>query len=37
MNLTIRRAEPNDYEAVAKIFSYPKVVWGTLQIPYPSV
>lgn len=37
MNLTIRRAEPGDYEAIAKIFTYPKVIWGTLQIPYPSV
>jgi len=37
MNLTIRRAEPSDYEAIAKIFSYPKVVWGTLQVPFPSV
>ena len=37
MNLTIRRAEPNDYEAIAKIFTFPKVIWGTLQIPYPSL
>jgi putative acetyltransferase len=37
MNLTIRRAEPGDYEAIAKIFTYPRVIWGTLQVPYPSV
>ena len=37
MNLTIRRTEPSDYEAVAKIFTYPRVTWGTLQLPYPSV
>jgi putative acetyltransferase len=37
MNLTIRRAEPSDYEAIHKIFSCPKVIWGTLQIPYPSL
>lgn len=37
MNLTIRRAEPGDYEAIHKIFTYPKVIWGTLQVPYPSV
>ena len=37
MNLTIRRAEPSDYEAIDKIFTYPKVIWGTLQVPYPSV
>ena len=36
MNIQIRRAEPNDYEAIYKIFTYPKAVWGTLQIPYPS-
>jgi len=36
MNLAIRRAEPGDYEALHKIFTYPKAVWGTLQIPYPS-
>ena len=37
MNITIRRAEPGDAEAIAKIFAGPKVIWGTLQIPYPSV
>ncbi len=37
MNITIRHAEPGDAEAVAKIFSGPKAIWGTLQIPYPSV
>jgi putative acetyltransferase len=37
MNITIRRAEPSDYEAVAKILSGPKAVWGTLQVPYPSL
>jgi putative acetyltransferase len=37
MNITIRRTEPSDAEAIAKIFSGPKVIWGTLQIPYPSI
>ena len=37
MNITIRRAEPSDYEAMQKIFEGPKVVWGTLQLPFPSV
>ena len=36
MNIEIRRAEPGDYEAIYKIFTYPKAVWGTLQVPYPS-
>jgi len=37
MNITIRRAEPGDAEAVAKVFSGPKAIWGTLQIPFPSI
>lgn len=37
MTITIRRAEPGDYQAVHKIFCGPKAVWGTLQIPFPSV
>ncbi|MEW6400505.1 MAG: GNAT family N-acetyltransferase [Chloroflexota bacterium] len=36
VTFTIRRAEPADYEAVAKIFSGPKAVAGTLQLPFPS-
>jgi putative acetyltransferase len=36
MPITIRRAEPGDYESVYKIFSGPKVTRGTLQVPYPS-
>ena len=34
--ITIRHVEPGDYEAIYKIFSGPKAVWGTLQTPYPS-
>ncbi|MBI4673925.1 MAG: GNAT family N-acetyltransferase [Chloroflexi bacterium] len=40
MNITeihIRRAEPTDAEAFARMFEMPRVVWGTLQLPYPSV
>jgi putative acetyltransferase len=37
MTITIRRTEPNDYEAVQHILASPKVVWGTLQLPFPSV
>src|SRR5258706_12570184 len=36
-SITIRRAEPTDYEAIYRIFSGPKVVWGTLQLPFPSL
>jgi putative acetyltransferase len=32
----IRRGEPGDYEAFVRIFEGPKVVWGTLQLPFPS-
>jgi len=35
--ITIRRAEPSDAEAYYQIYSCPKVIYGTLQIPYPSV
>jgi len=37
MGITIRHAEPGDYEAVQRILAGPKVVWGTLQLPFPSV
>jgi L-phenylalanine/L-methionine N-acetyltransferase len=37
MDITIRRAEPNDYEALYKIFTGPQVIRGTLQLPYPSL
>jgi len=34
MNIQIRHAETDDYEAIHKIYTQPKVVWGTLQLPY---
>lgn len=34
---TIRRTEPSDYEAIHQIFSGPRAVWGTLQLPFPSL
>jgi putative acetyltransferase len=37
MNPIIRRVEPTDYAAVHQIFSGPQVVWGTLQLPFPSI
>ncbi len=37
MNITIRRAEPSDYEAVARMMSSPRATWGTLQLPFPSL
>lgn len=35
--IIIRRLEPSDYEDVQKIFVGPKAIWGTLQLPFPSV
>ncbi len=32
----IRRARADDYEAFMHIYEGPKVVWGTLQLPFPS-
>ena len=34
--LTIRRAEPDDCDAVYEMFTAKPVYWGTLQLPYPS-
>ncbi|MFW6136015.1 MAG: GNAT family N-acetyltransferase [Chloroflexota bacterium] len=36
MNITIRRTEPEDYEAFHRIFSTPRVIRGTMQLPFPS-
>ena len=35
--ITVRRAEPDDYEALRQIYSGPKVIWGTMQLPFPSL
>jgi putative acetyltransferase len=35
--ILIRRADPSDAQALARIYSSPSVVWGTLQLPYGSV
>ena len=32
----VRRTELTDYEAVNQIFMGTKVIWGTLQLPFPS-
>jgi len=34
--IKIRRAEPSDAEAMRKIFESPKVIHGTLRLPFPS-
>jgi putative acetyltransferase len=37
MEIQIRHAEPGDLEAIHQIYIQPKVVWGTLQLPYCQV
>jgi putative acetyltransferase len=37
VTILIRAAEPNDYQEIQQIFLGPKVIWGTLQMPFPSV
>jgi len=34
MRIHIRHPELDDYEALHKIYTGPKVVWGTLQLPF---
>jgi putative acetyltransferase len=36
VTISIRRAEPNDYEAVRQVLAGPKAIWGTLQLPFSS-
>jgi putative acetyltransferase len=36
MDIVIRRTEPGDYEALQRIMAGPKVIAGTLQLPFPS-
>jgi L-phenylalanine/L-methionine N-acetyltransferase len=36
MEITIRRAEPSDFEALWRIFADESAYSGTLQMPYPS-
>ena len=36
MKIVIRHAEPEDYKALHKIFSGPRVIEDTLQLPLPS-
>lgn len=36
MEVIVRHAEPEDYKALHEIFSGPKAIAGTLQLPLPS-
>ena len=35
--IDIRSCEPEDYQALQNIYGQPKAIWGTLQLPLPSV
>ena len=37
VDFVVRQAEPGDYEAMHRIFSGPKVIRETLQLPFPSL
>src|SRR5689334_19240981 len=37
MSFTIRRAEPEDFEAVRAIYAAPRAQAATLQLPFPSL
>jgi L-phenylalanine/L-methionine N-acetyltransferase len=36
LHVTVRRTEPDDHETLQRIFSGPRVIAGTLQLPFPS-
>jgi putative acetyltransferase len=35
MDITVRHSEPEDYRALHRIFSGPRAIAGTLQMPFP--
>ena len=35
MDITVRHSEPDDYRALHRIFSGPRAIAGTLQMPFP--
>jgi len=37
VEIVIRHAEPDDYEAIHRILSGPRAIAGTLQLPFQSV
>ena len=36
-DILIRRAEVSDAEALLRVYQSPRVIWGTLQLPFPSL
>lgn len=37
MNIRVRHAEISDAEAITRVYTAPRVCWGTLQLPYASI
>jgi len=37
MSIQIRQTEPDDYMAVWQVYAGPRAIWGTMQVPFPSV
>lgn len=37
MDIKIRHSEPGDAEAFQEIYAQPRALWGTLQLPFPSL
>ena len=37
MNIQVRAAEVRDAEALTRVYSAPRAIWGTFQLPYASV
>jgi L-phenylalanine/L-methionine N-acetyltransferase len=35
MDITVRHSEPDDYREIHRIFSGPRAIAGTLQMPFP--
>ena len=35
IDITVRHSEPEDYKALHRIFSGPRAIAGTLQMPFP--
>jgi putative acetyltransferase len=37
MEIEVRHAEPEDYQAIHELHCQPQAIWGTLQLPFPSL
>jgi hypothetical protein len=37
MKIEIRHVEPEDFKEIQRLHAHPKVIWGTMQLPFPPV